>query len=151
MPKLLIIRSIAPEDFDQWLSLWKGYNQFYGRNSLPTEITQTTWSRFFDASEPIHAIVAEKEGQLLGLAHYLFHRSTIQLNLTCYLQDLFTRETARGQGIGGALIETVYERARVAGSSRVYWQTQANNLVARKLYDKIGVHSNFIVYYKPIE
>ena len=35
-----------------------------------------TWSRFFDAYEPVHALVAESDGQLLGLVHYLFHRST---------------------------------------------------------------------------
>ncbi len=151
IPNQVVVRPLIPEDFDQWLPLWEGYNRFYGRHSLPNEITQSTWSRFFDTAEPVYALVAEKEGQLLGLAHYLFHRSTTQINPTCYLQDLYTDETARRQGIGHALIEAVYERAKIAGSSQVYWQTQENNSIARKLYDKIGVHSNFIVYYKHIK
>jgi GNAT superfamily N-acetyltransferase len=149
----LIIRSVAPTDFAQWERLWEGYNSFYGRVSataLPDEITRMTWSRFFDAYEPVHALVAEREGQLLGLVHYIFHRSTIMIGPTCYLQDLFTSESARGQGIGRALIEAVYERAKAAGSKRVYWHTHETNLTAMKLYDHVAERSGFIVYRKQI-
>jgi GNAT superfamily N-acetyltransferase len=82
-------------------------------------VTRTTWSRFFDDNEPVHALVAERDRRLLGLVHYLFHRSTTIIGPTCYLQDLFTVEEARGQGVGRALIEAVYERAKSAGSLRV--------------------------------
>ncbi len=150
MPASLIIRSVTPADFDRWLPLWQGYNRFYGRDALPPEITQMTWSRFFDPHEPVHALVAEKDGQLLGLAHFLFHRSTIQIELSCYLQDLFTDRAARGQGIGRALIEAVYDRARIAGSPRVYWQTHETNLIAMKLYDNIAERSGFVVYRKQL-
>jgi GNAT superfamily N-acetyltransferase len=109
-----------------------------------------TWSRFFDAYEPVHALVAERDGQLLGLAHYIFHRSTIMIGPTCYLQDLFTSESARGQGIGRALIESVYERAKAAGSQRVYWHTHETNLTAMKLYDHVAERSGFVVYRKQI-
>jgi len=105
-------------------------------------------SRFFDPAEPVHALVAEREGALLGLAHYLFHRSTIMIGPTCYLQDLFTAEQARGQGIGRALVEAVAERAQAAGASRLYWQTHETNLTARALYDRIAERSGFIVYRK---
>lgn len=139
------IRSAVPADFDQWLPLWEGYNAFYERK-LPLEVTRMTWSRFFDAYEPMHALVAERDGKLLGLVHYLFHRNTAMLAPTCYLQDLFTVATTRGQGIGRALIEAVYERAQAAGSPRVYWMTQESNATARKLYDKVAERSGFIQY-----
>jgi GNAT superfamily N-acetyltransferase len=83
---------------------------------------------------------------MLGLVHYLFHRSTTAMAMTCYLQDLFTNEAARGQGVGRALIEAVYARAKAAGSNRVYWQTHETNAVARALYDKVSTRSGFIVY-----
>lgn len=103
---------------------------------------------FFDADEPVHGLVAETAGKLVGLAHYLFHRSTIQIAATCYLQDLFTTEAARGNGVGEALIESVYQQARRAGSGRVYWQTHETNHVAMRLYDKVAERSGFIVYRK---
>jgi len=146
----LVVRPVAPTDLPRWLPLWEGYNRFYGHDALPAEITRMTWSRFFDAYEPVHALVAEEGGLLLGLAHYLFHRSTIQIGPTCYLQDLFTDEAARGKGIGRALIEAVYERARDAGCPRVYWQTHETNLIAMKLYDKVAERSGFIVFRKQV-
>lgn len=82
---------------------------------------------FFDTSEPVKALVAEESGNLVGLAHYLFHRSITRLRDVCYLQDLFTAESARGRGVGRRLIEAVYEKARNAGSSRVYWHTRVTN------------------------
>ena len=147
MSQRLTVRPVAPTDLAQWEALWEGYNTFYER-TVPPEITRVTWSRFFDASEPVHALVAEKDRRLLGLVHYLFHRSTTLIGPTCYLQDLFTTEAARGQGVGRALIESVYERARTGGSLRVYWQTHETNVTAMALYDKVAERSGFLVYRK---
>lgn len=147
----ITIRDIQTMDYAQWISLWAGYNAFYGRSgptALPADVVETTWQRFFDAAEPVHALVAERNGQLVGLAHYLFHRSTIQMAPTCYLQDLYTAEESRGAGVGGKLILAVYERARVAGSPRVYWQTHETNHTAMQLYDKVAERSGFLVYRK---
>jgi GNAT superfamily N-acetyltransferase len=148
------IRAVEPADFESWKPLWDGYNAFYGREGatgLPGEITNRTWARFFDAYEPLHALVADQEGRLLGLVHYIFHRSTISLTTNCYLQDLFTLESARGQGVGRALIEEVYRRAQIAGSSRVYWHTHETNATAMQLYDKVAENSGFVVYRKMLE
>lgn len=149
MNEPVTIRDVVKDDFPRWNALWDGYNAFYGRvgqTALPLEVTQMTWSRFFDAYEPMHALVAEQSDKLLGLAHFLFHRSTSQIAPTCYLQDLFTVEEARGQG--RALINAVYQRAAAAGSPRVYWQTHETNRVAMQLYDKVAEKSGFVVYRK---
>jgi GNAT superfamily N-acetyltransferase len=151
MPAALTIRPVAPGDYAQWLPLWDGYNVFYGRSgptALDPEITRTTWERFFDAGEPMHALVAEESGTLLGFTHYLYHRSTTSIGLNCYLQDLFTRSEARGRGVGRALIEAVYAAARAAGSPRVYWQTHETNATAMRLYDQVAEKSGFLVYRK---
>jgi GNAT superfamily N-acetyltransferase len=145
----LSVRFVVREDYEQWLPLWDGYNAFYGRSgatALAPEVTRMTWARFFDSYEPVHGLVAESDGQLLGLTHYLFHRSTTAVEPVCYLQDLFTSDAARGRGIGRALINRVYEQARLAGSSRVYWQTHQTNLTAMQLYDKVAERSGFVVY-----
>ena len=149
----ILIRGVRQSDFAGWKPLWDGYNAFYGREeetALPDAITNMTWSRFFDVYEPVHGLVAEHSGKLLGLAHFLFHRSTTAIAPTCYLQDLFTIEAARGKGVGRALIEEVYRRATDAGSSKVYWQTHETNTTAMKLYDRIAEKSGFIVYRKTL-
>ncbi|MFT4266729.1 MAG: GNAT family N-acetyltransferase [Xenophilus sp.] len=147
----IVIREVRGEDFSQWLQLWAGYNEFYGRSgptALPDEITNTTWQRFFDPAEPVHGLVAESHGEIIGLVHYLFHRSTIQIQPTCYLQDLFTAPNSRGSGIGKRLIAGVYDRAKAAGSPRVYWQTHETNGAAMQLYNKVAERSGFLVYRK---
>jgi GNAT superfamily N-acetyltransferase len=145
----ILVRAVREEDYAAWKPLWDGYNAFYGRkdeSALPDEITQTTWKRFLDPDEPVFALVAESQGRIVGLAHYLFHRSTIFIQPTCYLQDLFTLPSERGRGVGRSLIEAVFERAKAAGAKRVYWQTQASNTAGRMLYDKLARHLGFIVY-----
>ena len=147
------IRHVAGTDLPGWLPLWEGYNRFYGRDgatALPPVVTETSWQRFLDPSEPMFALVAEVDGQLAGLAHYLFHRSTTALSSVCYLQDLFTADQFRGRGIAGALIERVYEEARAAGAQRVYWQTHETNTLAQRLYEKVAERSGFIVFRKPL-
>jgi GNAT superfamily N-acetyltransferase len=147
----VVVRRVAEDDRAQWTPLWDGYNAFYGRHgatALPTAVTDTTWQRFFDPEEPVHALVAERDGVLLGLAHYLFHRSTILVEPTCYLQDLYTAEHARGAGVGRALIAAVYDAARAAGGSRVYWQTYATNTTAMRLYDQVAERTGIVVYRK---
>jgi GNAT superfamily N-acetyltransferase len=132
------IRPIERTDYASWRPLWDGYNAFYGRSgaaALPRPITAATWERFFMLSEPVHALVAIHESCIVGLTHYVFHRSTTRLDDVCYLQDLYTVEGLRGKGIGWQLILAVYDAARHVGASRVYWQTQSSNLVGRALYD----------------
>jgi GNAT superfamily N-acetyltransferase len=153
MPDDLTIRAVTRQDYARWLPLWDGYNAFYGRSgpiALAQEVTSTTWSRFFDDGEPVHALVAESNGELLGLAHYLFHRTTTAIAPLCYLNDLFTAEAARGKGVGRALIEAVYGEARRAGAARVYWLTHETNATAQALYDRVAEKSGFIVYRKPL-
>lgn len=143
------VREVRRGDYEAWCTLWDGYNAFYGRSgstALDPEVTRTTWSRFFDPYEPVHAVVAELNGRLVGLAHYLFHRSTIAVQPVCYLQDLFTSQDARGHGVGRGLIEAVSTAALSVGCGKTYWQTHETNAVARALYERVGENSGFIVY-----
>ena len=145
----LTIRPVERRDYQPWRLLWDGYNSFYGREgetALDEAITRSTWERFYHPDEPVHGLVAETNGRLVGLTHYILHRSTTRLNDICYLQDLFTTPDLRGHGIGRLLILSVYEAAKVAGCSRVYWQTQVTNTAGRALYDKVAKHHGFIVY-----
>lgn len=145
----LAIRPLRESDYPGWRPLWDGYNAFYGREgetALPEAITALTWKRFLDPEEPVHALVAVSERELVGLVHYLFHRSTTRLTDVCYLQDLFTAPAQRGRGIGRKLIETVYDLARQAAATRVYWHTYQTNRTARALYDKLAKHAGALVY-----
>ncbi|ERK17571.1 Histone acetyltransferase HPA2 [Pantoea sp. AS-PWVM4] len=141
------IRALSFDDRSAWQKLWKGYQRFYAA-SISDVATEQTFRRFMADSQPMYCLVAEENGKLIGLVHYLTHRTTWTVGDYCYLQDLFVSEAARGKGVGKALILAVYQQAEALGCSRVYWTTQESNATARKLYDQIASKTEFIQYRK---
>jgi GNAT superfamily N-acetyltransferase len=139
------IRPLTPDDRTAWKPLWQDYLTFY-KSTLHAEVTETTWQRLNDPHEPMHGLAAVLGGKIVGIVHYLYHRSTWTTGNYCYLQDLYTSEEARGQGVGRALIEAVYERTQADGASRVYWLTHETNTTAQALYEKVASRSGFIQY-----
>ncbi len=145
----IIVRPARPGDRAAWEPLWQGYLTFY-KSSLPAEVTDATWQRFFDPIEPLHALVAERDGRLVGLTHYLLHRSTWAPVCYCYLEDLFVDPSLRGGGVGRRLITAVESEARAAGASRLYWMTHETNETAQRLYDKVADRPGFVQYRKKL-
>ena len=145
------VRALRPEDREAWEPLWAGYLAFY-ETDLDPVVTEVTWQRFGDASEPMHAVGAfDEQGNLLGFAHLIQHRSTWSSTAYCYLEDLYTTPEARGRGVGRALIAAVADAARRAGADKLYWQTHATNDTARALYDQVARHEGFLVYDHPLD
>ena len=141
------IRMAHEADFAQWLPLWQGYQTFY-KTAIKEEVTIKTWARFLDQNEPMHCALLEIDGNLVGMVHYIFHRSCWTEGDYVYLQDLFVDLELRGKGLGRALIEHVYDAAEKAKASRVWWLTHESNKQAMHLYDRIADKSGFIQYRK---
>lgn len=146
---MIVVRPVRPEDYDAWLPLWRGYQAFY-EVDIAEATTRETWRRFHDASEPVHAALAELAARAVGLVHFVEHRSTWSRSNSLYLQDLFTDAAVRGRGIGRALIEHVTEAARARGCARVHWLTHESNARARALYDQVAERSGFVQYRKNV-
>jgi GNAT superfamily N-acetyltransferase len=142
-----VVRPLQLSDRSAWEPLWRAYLAFYETTQEP-DAMDVAWQRLNDPAEPMFGFGAHVDGRMRGIVHYLFHRSFWTIGDYCYLQDLFVAETVRSMGIGRALIEAVYQRARAAGASRVYWLTQESNATARALYDKLAQRSGFIQYRK---
>jgi RimJ/RimL family protein N-acetyltransferase len=146
----LQLRPLAATDHAAWLPLWRGYQSFY-KVDLGEALDARTWQRLLDPAEPMHALGAfDAAGQLLGIVHCIFHRSTWTEGPYCYLQDLFTVPAARGRGVGRALIEAVYAHAAAGGASRVWWLTHESNAPGRLLYDRVAQNAGFIQYRKSL-
>lgn len=158
-----VVRALREDEKAAWAPLWRGYQQFYGVE-IPAEVTDLTWARFHDPAEPMFVLGAFAPGsgagpsaaspsgeggsRLLGIVHYILHRSCWTAGPYCYLQDLFTVPESRGQGVGRGLIDAVYAKAAEAGASRVWWLTQETNYAGRMLYDRVADRPGFIQYRK---
>lgn len=142
----LTIRPLRQDDLAEWRRLWTGYLEFYG-TAVPEEVYATTFARLLDPARPQqNALVAELDGRLIGLVHYIYHPHNWRIEDVCYLQDLYVDPAVRGTGAGRALIEAVYAAADRNGTPAVYWLTQDFNTTARQLYDRIAKVSPFIRY-----
>lgn len=142
-----IIRFAEAKDEKRWRELWAGYVKFY-RAEVTEDVTAHTWKRILDSTSNIDALVAERDGLVIGICNYVFHDHTWSNQQICYLQDLFVDPDARGGGAAKMLILACEEKAKAKGAFRIYWQTQEYNAAARSLYDTIVPRSSFIVYRK---
>ncbi len=142
----VIVRPLSVSDRSEWSDLWGAYLGFYG-TERPKDIHDAYFARLLgDDPQDFNGLVAEQDGKLVGLTHYLFHRHGWSIEKVCYLQDLYADLNVRGTGVGRKLIEGVYAAADAAGAPSVYWLTQASNIKARVLYDQIGTLTPFVKY-----
>ncbi|MEY4710838.1 MAG: hypothetical protein RIS88_288 [Pseudomonadota bacterium] len=141
----LTIRAALPGDEKSWRTLWSGYCSFYSTH-LPTEVTDRTWQRILDPESAVMCLIAEVEGQVYGFAHCVVHEATWETQPVCYLEDLYVLPSARGRGIGGALIEWLRHAMRAEGWARLYWMTRQDNAPARRLYDRYASADDFVRY-----
>ena len=145
----ITIRPLRADDKAQWTALWTAYLEFYN-TTLPPEIYDSSFARMLgDEPRDFSGLVAEKDGALIGLTHFVFHRHGWKIEDVCYLQDLYVSPAARGTGCGRKLIEAVYAAADAKGCPSVYWLTQDDNAAGRQLYDRVGTLTNFIKYQRP--
>lgn len=138
-------RHLVETDYAQWKALWLGYLDFYV-SEVSEEVTNTTFRRLLADNEPMHCLVVEEDGKLIGFAHYICHRSTWTTGDYCYLQDLYVHSDVRLKGAGLALLTAVVDAAKTLNCSKVYWKTREDNYRARALYDKIASKTNFVEY-----
>jgi GNAT superfamily N-acetyltransferase len=141
------IRRVTADDHDAWLPLWQAYLRFYN-TELPDSVTQSTWQRFLDPSEPTHAALAWEGENAVGMVHFIYHRSNWSIENSCYLQDLLVVPQTRGTGVGRQLIEFVYDTARKDGCAKVHWLTHETNATAIQLYERIAERPGFIQFRK---
>ena len=143
------IAALSKADYEFWLPLWQNYLKFY-ETSLPMSTTDTTWRNLLDSNVAIHGFGAWQDGTLVGITHVVLHPSTWTSTGCCYLQDLYVKESVRGQGVGRVLIEGVYNFADEKGCNHVYWKTQESNTDARRLYDNVASLTDMVQYRKNI-
>lgn len=144
----ITVRPLSTDDKDRWRVLWHGYLRFY-EHPVTDAQTEELWGRLLtEGDDPYCLVACDADGHVIGIVHYLFHATCWTVRDKCYLQDLFVDQAVRVSGAGRALIEAVYEKAREAGASEVYWTTQHFNSIARVLYDRVGELTPFIKYRK---
>ena len=140
------IRSATPDDFPQWLALWNANNL----GQINEAVTTQTWMRILDADAPVHALVAEDKGELVGMVQYILHPTTGNLHDVCYMQDVFVAPEHRKQGIARTMITALERIGSREKWARIYWLAESNNEAAQALYKTLGQKVNFTLHIMPL-
>lgn len=151
------VRALEAGDRAAWGPLWAGFAAEEGGRGaagLPAEVTAGTFARL-TAPEgyrgmKMRGLVAERGGEVVGLAHFHLQHVIFALEPRVYLEDLYVAPAARRQGVGRALIEAVYAAADAAGCPEVYWKAKISNARARSLYDKVAGCNGEVVYQRTL-
>ena len=141
----IAIRDAVAGDETDWRRLWAAFIEFYGA-TVPDEVTAVTWGRVIDPASPLFMRIAVLDGRVAGFAICLVHEATWVKEPVCYLEDLFVDQTARGGGIGKALLDDLVEMSRANGWARLYWHTDEGNETARGLYDQYAKADGHVRY-----
>jgi GNAT superfamily N-acetyltransferase len=141
------IRPVVDRDFFAWHELFEGYCEFY-ETPLNDEKAVLVWSWFTSTERKAEAIVAvdDETGTLIGLAHYRDFARPLAGGTGIYLDDLFVRPDARGQGVGKSLIAQVKQIGVERRAILVRWITAHDNETAQRLYDSVAEKTNWITY-----
>ena len=141
----LAVRPLAAADEERWRELFRAYRAFY---RLPADegVVSTVWGWLTDATHECEALLVEREGRIVGLAHARRFSRPSTGTVGIWLDDLFTDPEARGAGAGRALIQRLTEIAAAEGRSVVRWITAEDNERAQALYDRVATRTQWVTY-----
>ncbi len=139
------IRRPEVKDFEAWSLLYAGYAKFYGVEQSEG-MRARVWTWIHDPDHEVEGLVAEKDGQLLGLTHFRGFARPLSASVGGFLDDLFVSPAARGSGAAAALIAAVESEGRKRGWTVIRWITAENNYRARGLYDQVATRTPWVTY-----
>ena len=141
---MVVVSPLVPDDRLRWAELWRAFLATY-QKVLPVSVYDATWARLLDGR--LHGFAArEASGALVGIAHAVTHEHPWATTPALYLEDLYVDPGSRGTGAGRALLDAVIAHGESMDACRIYWGTQQDNLVARRLYDQVARHNGSIRY-----
>ena len=140
-----MIREIKLKDKERWEKLYKGYADFY-KVEMNRQILQAVWNWLHDKNHELKGIGCEIDGKIVGLAHYRKLLSPLKGKYIGYLDDIFVDPEYRGQKIGKKLLNKIKEISKANNWNLIRWQTDEDNFIAKKLYDKVATKTKKNVY-----
>ena len=140
-----MIREIQLKDRERWEKLYRGYATFY-KVEMNEKILQTVWKWLNDSNHELQGIGYEANDKLVGLAHYRKLLRPLKGKYIGYLDDIFVDPEYRGRKIGEKLLNKIKEISKANNWNLVRWQTDEDNLRAKKLYDKVAKKTKKNVY-----
>jgi GNAT superfamily N-acetyltransferase len=142
------IEPVSEAQLEQLLPLIAAYQRFYEVDDVDDERNRAFFTRFIAPSDNGLLLGAWHGEELRGYACLYWHFTSLVPAETVLMNDLFVDPTARGRGIGRALIEASADVARSRGAHHLEWATAPDNKTAQRLYDATGAERSTWIEYE---
>jgi ribosomal protein S18 acetylase RimI-like enzyme len=127
------IRRASPDDLDTVAALLSAFRDWWGSSTPSDETFRATAAKLLHDPNTEYLLAGTS-----GLAQLRYRLSVWTGVEDCWLEDLFVADDARGTGLGSALIEACFDRARARGCRRIELDVNESNRHALRLYERMG-------------
>ena len=135
-------------DIDDLLPLMRAYSEFYEVPPDDARLLGVARMLIDQPQEGVQFIARDDDGAPLGFATVYMTWETLDAGRLAVMNDLYVDAAARGQGAGAALIEECRRYAAQRGAGKLAWQTAPDNVVAQRLYERVGASREQWIDYK---
>ena len=132
------IRLAETKDITRVVNLCKEHALYEKTIYSPTNKKELLFDFLFTKPSPVICLVIEKENTIIGYTSFMKQFSTWDAEYYLYIDCIFLKEEARGQGIGTHIMERIKKYAKKENCKTIQWQTPNFNKEAINFYKKIG-------------
>ena len=132
------VRVAGEEDLATAARLLGEFRDWFGKSEPDDRSFEESVRRIAESGEGRYLIATDGQGEPVGVAQLRFRWSIWTAAHDCWLEDLFVRESARGTGLGRALVDAAIEIARERGCKRIELDVNEDNTAALALYQACG-------------
>lgn len=133
-----LIRDAAPHDVGAMISLMRELAEYEKLTHLFVATEDSLREALFSPRPAAEALVAEREGRVVGYALYFHNFSTFLSRRGLYLEDLYVQPNLRGSGLGTAMLRRLAAIAVERQCGRFEWSVLDWNQSAIDFYTKMG-------------
>jgi GNAT superfamily N-acetyltransferase len=127
------------EDAAGVAALMSAFRDHIERDVPPDEEVRATVDALLrDPATEFLLAAPDGSGAPAGVCQLRYRLSVWTATDDCWLEDLYVNDEARGTGLGRALIEAAFERARARGCARVQLDVDFDNTRAIDVYREAG-------------
>ena len=144
----MAVRHAVAEEVAEVLPLYRAYCDFYESNPTDAGLEEMVRDVIALPDEQAFLLVAEDGDEIVGFATCAWKWSSLRGARIVFLDDLFVRPEARGEGHADALIASCAELAREGGAPAMEWLTAPTNERAQGVYNRIGGKAETFLEYE---
>ena len=133
----LSFRWVEESDFEVVLDLASQLANHIEAEAPPLTVAQFE-TYYVSPHAPMHLLLALNRGRVVGMISWTLTHELYSADTRVYISDLSVDRSARGQGVGAALMAQVKTWAHTHNASKLGWEVWHRNVEAKAFYEKLG-------------